>query len=74
VIVVNPENCTADQQLRLLLHTVSTGVRKKFTVISKEPLLASVSIIQFCSYLAVVVRHMMTLKKVQPLVEEKRVN
>ena len=45
MIVVNPENCTADQQLRLLLHTASTGVRKKFTVISKEPLLASVSIL-----------------------------
>ena len=44
MIVVNPENCTADQQLRLLLHTASTGVRKKFTVISKELLLASVSI------------------------------
>ena len=43
MVIVNPENCAADAQLQLLQQTVSSGVRKRFTVIAKEPLLASVS-------------------------------
>ena len=41
-MVVNGENCTAEDQLQLLQQTVGTGVRKRFSVITKEPLLSSV--------------------------------
>ena len=47
MVIVNPENCAADAQLQLLQQTVSSGVRKRFTVIAKEPLLASVSVSHF---------------------------
>ena len=43
MVIVSPENCVADNQLQLLQQTVNSGVRKRFTIIAKEPLLASVS-------------------------------
>ena len=50
--MVTPENCAAENQLQLLQQTVNTGVRKRFNVIAKESLLASVSgQLRFCSLL-----------------------